>query len=423
MRKALLMIAMILPTARASADGNWPQFRGPAGSGHSDAVGLPLSWSETENVVWKTPIHDRGWSSPVVWDDQVWVTTATEDGKQLFAVCIHRDTGRVVHDVKVFDVEKPERIASINSYASPTPVIEPGRVYVHYGTYGTACLDTKTGKTVWTRRDLNCDHHMGPGASPVLFRKLLIFTVDGCDVQYVAALDKTTGKTIWKTDRSVDYSNVHRFCRKAFCTPTVFQSGGRLQMISPCSKAMMAYDPNTGEELWKIRHFGWSMTPRPLFGHGLLFVIMDYDHPQLWAVRPDGRGDVTDSHVVWRIRKGMPSTPSLLLVGDLLYMVNDKGVALCVEAKTGQVVWQERVGGNFSASPVFADGRIYFFNHDAVATVIQPGREYKALAVNTLNGDMMASPAVVGKALFLRTKTHLYRIENSDPPRSKGDGV
>ena len=263
MRNAILVFALILAAAPASGGENWPQFRGPAGNGHAEAAALPIRWSETQNVTWKTAIHDRGWSSPVIWDEQIWMTTATADGRRLFAVCVDRDTGKTLHDVKVFDVQRPERIAPINSYASPTPAIEPGRVYVHYGTYGTACLDTKTGRTLWTRRDLNCDHHMGPGSSPILLDKLLVLPVDGIDVQYLVALDKTTGKTVWKKDRSVDYSKVHRYCRKAFCTPTVIDSGGRRELVSPCSKAIIAYDPTQGDELWKVRHFGWSITPRP----------------------------------------------------------------------------------------------------------------------------------------------------------------
>jgi outer membrane protein assembly factor BamB len=252
---------------------------------------------------------------------------------------------------------------------------------------------------------------MGPGSSPILFDGLLIFQVDGVDVQYVVALDKATGRTAWRTDRSVDYGAVHRLHRKSFCTPTVLRAANRLQLISPGSKAVMAYDPHTGGELWKVRYFGWSMAPRPLFGHNLVFIIVDYDHPELWAISPDGQGDVTDSHVAWKLRKGAPSTPSLLLIENLLYMVSDKGVAACVDAKTGETVWRERLGGDFSASPVYADGRIYFVNHDAVATVAEPGRRFKQLAVNKLTGTCKASPAVAGRALFLRTRTHLYRVE------------
>ncbi|MHB0956636.1 MAG: outer membrane protein assembly factor BamB family protein [Pirellulaceae bacterium] len=398
-----------------AAGENWPEFRGPTADGHSAASGLPLTWSETKNIAWKTPVHDYGWSSPVVWDNQVWLTTATEDGKQLFAVCLDCDSGKILHDVKVFDVEKPEHVASVNSYASPTPAIEAGRVYVHYGTYGTACLDTQSGQVLWTRRDLNCDHHEGPGSSPILFENLLIVHVDGRDVQYVVALDKLSGKTVWKTPRSIDYSQFSDNTRKAFCTPTVIDLGTRKELISPGAKAVMAYDPRTGEELWKVRYDGWSMVPRPLFGHGLVFVVNDFERPELWAIRPGGQGDVTDSHVTWQIRQGVPAQPSLLLIDDFLYAVTDMGVAACIEAKTGNIIWRNRLGGNFAASPLYVDGRIYCFAQDGTTTVLGPGPEFKVLAVNPLEGEVKASPAVAGRGLLVRTRTHLYRLqEQSD---------
>ncbi|MHC4502764.1 MAG: MGH1-like glycoside hydrolase domain-containing protein [Planctomycetota bacterium] len=397
-----------------TAGGNWPEFRGPSGDGRSASAGLPLRWSETENVAWKTAIHDAGWSSPVVWGDQVWTTTAKKDGKHLFAVCIDRNTGKVLHDIKVFDVARPQKVNALNSHASPTPAIEKGRIYVHYGAYGTACLDTATGKKLWECRDLECDHHMGPGSSVILFNRMLIFNVDGIDVQYVIALDKATGKTVWKTRRSVDYSRVHKYCRKAFSTPSVIRVNGQLQLVSPGAKAVIAYAPDTGDEIWKVRHNGWSMVARPVAGRGLVFVVTDYDRPELWALRPDGRGDVTGTHVAWKIRKDVPSTPSLLLVDGLLYMVSDKGRASCIDAKSGEVVWKERVGGRYFASPIYAEGRIYLFNRKAEATVIETGREFKTLATNALDGTtLQATPAVSGNALFLRTATHLYRIEDA----------
>jgi outer membrane protein assembly factor BamB len=410
-----LFLATWFWTTLGTASQNWPQFRGPQADGHADAKGLPLHWSDTENIVWKTPIHDSGWSSPVIWNDAIWLTTATSDGHQEFAVCLDRASGKVIHDVKVFDTQKPEHVATTNSYASPTSVIEDGRLYVHYGTYGTACLDTQSGEVLWTRRDLNCDHHEGPGSSPMLWGNLLIVNVDGRDVQYVVALDKATGKTVWKTKRSVDFSAVPENTRKAFSTPIVIQSNGRMQLISPGAKAVMGYDPSSGAELWKVRYNGWSVAPRPVFGDGLIFLITDYERPELWAIRPGGVGDLTASNVVWKMVKAAPSRPSLILIDDLLYMVSSVGVASCVEAKTGRLVWQERLGGAYSASPVYADGRIYFFNHEGTATVVQPGRKYAVLAVNKLDGeDLMASPAVARKALFVRTRTHLYRIENRD---------
>jgi outer membrane protein assembly factor BamB len=407
---ALFIIALLAPVAAAGE--NWPQFRGPSGDGHSDATGLPLSWSETENIAWKTPIHDRGWSSPVVWQDQIWLTTATADGHQMFAVCVDRESGKIVHDLKIFDTEKPDHIAAVASYASPTPVIEAGRVYLHYGSYGTACVDTASGSVLWTRRDLKCDHHEGPGSSPILFGNLLIFHVDGRDVQYVIALDKATGNTVWKTDRSVDFSPFDPNIRKAFCTPIVIETPAGQQLISPGAKGMMAYNPNTGTELWRTRYNGWSLTPRPVFGHGLVYFINDYEKPELVALRPEGQGELAESNVAWKITKGMPSRPSPLLIGDLLFIVNSDGIASCVDAKTGETIWKNRVSGNFSASPIFADGRIYLCDEGSMTTVIEPAREYKVLSVNKLAGEeMFASPAVAGSALYLRSATHLYRIE------------
>ena len=406
-----LLMTFLLVAGAALAGDNWPQLRGPECNGHCDSVGLPLKWSETENVVWKTPIHDHGWSSPVVWNDQVWLTTATTDGHHMFAVAIDRADGKILHDVKVFDTEKPDHIADCNSYASPTSAIEAGRLYVHYGTYGTACLDTASGKVLWTRRDLNCDHHEGPGAALLLWKDLLIFNVDGRDVQYVVALDKATGKTVWKTDRSATYPNSNKNSRKSYCTPIVIEVAGRQELLDPGAAAVMGYDPATGKELWRIRHGGWSIVPRPVFGQGLAFFVQDYEKPELWAVRPGGNGDVTDSHVVWKNTKGMPSRPSMLSIDERVYVVSSEGIASCLAAKTGRLVWKERMGGKYSASPLYADGRIYYFNEDGVSTVLRPGATYTTLATNKLDGEIFATPAIAGKAFFIRTRTHLYRIE------------
>jgi outer membrane protein assembly factor BamB len=392
----------------------WPQFRGPQANGHTDGTGLPLTWNAEKNVVWKTPIHDRGWSSPIIWHNQIWLTTSTANGRKLYAVCVDRKTGRIVHDLNVFNIEKPQSIAAINSYASPTSAIEAGRVYVHFGTYGTACIETRSGKTLWTRRDLNCDHHEGAGSSAMLVDNLLVFHVDGRDVQYVVALDKSTGKTVWKTDRSVDFGSVPPDLRKCYSTPIVINSGGQRQLVSVGPRATMGYEIATGKERWKVTYGGWSIAPRPVFGNGMVFMINDYLRPELWAVRPGGQGDVTASHIAWKHNKTMPSRPSPLLVDDLLFLVSSDGVASCLEAKTGKIVWQERIGGKFSASPIHAAGRIYLFDESAVTTVFEANRTFKKLAVNNLSGkQLMASPAVAGDALFIRTATHLYRIEDS----------
>jgi len=349
------------------------------------------------------------------------MTTATANGQKLFAVRVDRETGKIVHDIHVFDVEQPQLIAAENSYATPTPAIEPGRVYVHFGTYGTACLDSTTGSIIWARRDLNCDHESGAGpcSSPFLVGNLLIVNVDGRDVQYVIALDPSNGKTVWKADRSFDYRTVPVHARKAFNMPLLIPRGKGQQIVSVGGQAVYAYDPATGKELWKVRHGGFSSAPRPVYGRGLVFLVTDHDHPELWAVRTDGQGDVTDSHVAWKETRAMPSRSSPLLVDDLLYVVSRQGILSCLEAKTGEAVWKNRLEGQYSASPIHAENRIYYFNENAVCTVIRPGRTFEELAVNRLDDQpLMASPAVAGDSLFIRTEKYLYRVEETPSQRS-----
>jgi outer membrane protein assembly factor BamB len=421
-----VVVLLSATTANPALGGeNWPEFRGPSGDGHSDAAGLPIRWSETENIRWKTSIHDKGWSSPAIWENQIWLTTATADGKKLFVVCVNRETGKIVHDIKLFDVAKPGYCPEVNSYASPTPVIEAGRVYVHFGSYGTACLDTATGRTIWSRRDLSCDHHRAPGSSPILYGDLLFIHFDGVDVQYVVALNKATGQTKWKRVRDIDYGTNDGDLKKAFGTPTVIKVNGAAQLVSPSAVATIAYDPEDGRELWKVYHGGMNVAARPISGRGMVFVTTGETGPfRLLGIRPDGHGDVTKSHVVWKQNQGVPARPSLLLVGDLLYMVNDSGVASCLEADSGQVVWQKRLGGAHYASPLCispqgrgeiqrGEGRIYFFDDEGISHVLGTGREAKILSRNRLDDGCMASPAVAGSSLFVRTKTHLYRIEEA----------
>jgi outer membrane protein assembly factor BamB len=408
---ALAALIAFAATRSAQAGDNWPQFRGPDGQGHAEAAQLPLTWSETEHVRWKTPIHDRGWSSLVVWSNQVWLTTATPDGKKLYAICIDLATGRILRDIKLFDVENPADTRQYNSYASPTPAIEEGRIYVHFGSYGTACLDTASGKKLWERRDLPCNHFRGPGSSPVIFENLLLLDFDGFDYQYVVALDKETGETVWKTDRTVDYGTTDGDMKKSFSTPLMIEVAGRWQMISPCSKAALAYDPRTGKELWRIRHTGYSSAARPVFDDGLLLINTGFGKADLLAVRPDGEGDVTKTHVVWKATKGIGSKPSPVVVDGLVFVVTDGGVATCLDLKTGKEVWNHRLGGEFSASPIATAGRVYFCNENGKTTVVKAARDYEELAVNTLDDGCKASPAALGNSLILRTKQALYRID------------
>jgi outer membrane protein assembly factor BamB len=412
----------ILSLAPIRVDAQWPQFRGPEGNGTTSSTKLPLTWSEESNVRWRTEIHGKAWSSPVVIGGQVWLSTATPDGRELSALALDVESGKIIHDLKVFTVENPQAGHEFNSYASPTPVAEPGRVYINYGSAGTAALDTSTGKTLWERRDLECNHFRGAGSSPILFRNLLIMHFDGIDVQYVVALDKDTGKTVWKTPRSIDFKDLEANgkpkgdgdFRKAYATPTIIDVGGQPLLVSLGGKAIYGYDPMTGKERWRVEERrSHSASTRPVAGLGMVFYPTGWESTQLLAIRPDGAGDVTATHVVWRLTRGVPNKPSILFVDGLIYMINDTGIASCVDAKTGTLVWQSRVAGTFSASPLYAAGRIYLFDEDGKTTVLEAGREFKVLAENLLDNGFMASPAVVGDALILRTSRDLYRIEQS----------
>jgi outer membrane protein assembly factor BamB len=407
-----LVALLLLPRVAAVAQTNWPQFRGPTGDGISTSTGLPVTWSESEHVRWKTPIHDKGWSSPVVWGNQVWMTTALANGTKLFAVCVDKTSGRIVHDVEVFDIAEPQFCIEMNSYASCTPAIEAGRVYVHYGAHGTACLDTASGKTLWARQDLECDHFRGPASSPIIYGNLLVVALDGFDYQYVVALDKLTGRTVWRRDRNIDYGTADGDAKKAYGTAKVIDADGRRQLVYPSAGATIAYDPQTGEEIWRINHGGMNASNPPLWGGGLLYLNTAAGGLKFFAMRVEGAGDVTKSNVVWKAEKGVPTRSSAVLLDDSLFMVSDAGIATCLDAKTGEEVWQKRLKGEFSASPITAEGRLYFSNQDGQTFVVAADRKYELLATNELADGCMASAAVSDKAIYLRTKTHLYRLED-----------
>lgn len=398
--------------AAARAGDHWPAFRGPSADGHSDAVGLPTSWSETENVVWKTAVPGKAWSSPVILGTQIWLTNADEKGTKLSAVCIDRDSGKVLHDILVFAIEKPAFCHKFNSYASSTPVIEPGRLYVHYGSAGTACLDTGTGKILWTRQDLPCDHFRGAGSSPILHDGKLILTFDGYDHQYVAALDKNDGKTLWRHDRNLVYAKNDGDWKKAYSTPAAIEVNGRTLLVCPSAQCTSALDPADGKEVWRVDHGGMNVASRPIYDRDrkLLWLTTGYSGLQLFALRPDGAGDVTKSHVAWSYNKGVPTRPSLIQVGGLLFLISDGGVLTCVDAD-GKEVAKKRIGGNFSASPVCAEGRIYICNEAGATSVLKADQSLAEVGSGKLESGCMASPAIVGKAIYIRTKTHLYRIE------------
>jgi outer membrane protein assembly factor BamB len=404
-----MVIHLLLALVLASA-GQWPEFRGPSGQGHASDTNLPVDWSESRNVVWKTPVPGRGWSSPVVADGRVWLTTSTDSGDRrrgvsLRALAFETATGREVVNTEVFRVDRPEALNGKNSHASPTPIVDGDRVYVHFGAQGTAALTT-AGDVVWrTRLDYQSQH--GNGGSPIRYGDLLIVNCDGNGGEgdaYVVALDVKTGKTRWKATRRSPAD-------QAYTTPLAIRVGDRDEIVSVGAYRAAAYDPANGKEIWRVSYEdGFSNVPRPVFGQDLVFIATGFQQPSLIAVRPDGSGDVTRSHVAWTLRRGAPLTPSPILVGDQLFVVNDTGIATCVDAKTGTIQWQQRLGGNYSASPVYADGRIYFPSEEGVTTVIEPGTTFKRLAVNQLDGAILASMAVAERSFFLRTHSHLYRI-------------
>jgi outer membrane protein assembly factor BamB len=407
----LLGLAAGLALVTPLSAGDWPQFRGPTGQGHSADDRVPTDWSKPKNIVWKQEIPGKGWSSPIVVGGKVYLTTAAaipdSADLSLRALCLDTKDGKVLWNKEVFrqDGKKAPHIHTKNSHASPTPIIEGDRLYVHFGHQGTACLDL-SGEILWSNRTLAYQPVHGSGGSPVLVDGLLIFSADGLFVREVVALEAKSGKVKWRTSRSGA-----PFKRFSFSTPLVITVDGKKQVISPGSEMVGGYDLESGKEIWKVRHSGYSVIPRPVLGHGMLFLSSGYEAPELLAIKVGGKGDVTKTHVKWRLRKGAPHTPSPLLVGDELYAVSDHGLASCLDAKEGKVHWQKRVGGRgFSASPVHAGGHVYFLSEDGVCTVVKAGRTYEQVARNELAERTLASIAISDNSLFIRTEAHLYRI-------------
>ncbi|HYO26391.1 MAG TPA: PQQ-binding-like beta-propeller repeat protein [Lacipirellulaceae bacterium] len=440
-----LVLAVALgagPLASASrADRSWPQFRGPGGQGIANDAELPLTWSESEGVRWKTALPGRGWSSPVAAGGRIWVTTAEErpptaeeraasmekvagvgvadqmdaaGSVRLSALEVDLESGAVLRRVELFNVQGPPPIHGLNSYASPTPVIADGKVVCHFGAMGTACVDASSGEVLW-RRQLEINHIVGPGSSPVVHNGMVVLTCDGADKQFVAALDLATGEPRWKVDRP-PIRITDGDMRKAYCTPLLISAAGKEQLVIPGAQWFIAYNPETGEEIWRVDHgSGFSNVPRPLFDGTHAYLDTGYGKAQLWAVRVDGTGDVTGTHVTWRNTQQMPTMPSPVIVGGRIFVISDGGVASCLDAQTGEAVWRERVDGQYSASALAGAGRVYFSNHDGETTVVAASDQFEVLSRNKLDGRLMASAAAVDGDLILRTDTHLYRISDGAP--------
>lgn len=436
--RSLAFVAAITLTSVAFAAEQWSQFRGSSGDGIANVKQAPTRWSESENVVWKTPVAGKGWSSPVVADGKVWMTTAIEElaseeeqiaeltrrGEnprkfkelrlaksitlQLLAVDLA--SGAMLQEIDLVRLDQPDPIHTLNSYASPTPVIDGDNIYCHFGTFGTICVDRKSGAEVW-RKTLPLKHSVGPGSSPFIYKNALVLICDGMDQQYVTALDKSTGEKLWRTDRPpLDAASGEQ--KKSYDTPiAIVDAAGREQLICMGAQWLVAYNPSDGSEIWKVRHGrGFSVVPRPVYGNGTVYISTGFGKPQLFAIRVDGSGDVTDSHVSWIEKKGIPAKPSPLLVDGKLYVISDDGIASCFDAESGELVWKQRVGGKYSASPILADGKIYLCSHEGKVTVFTPGQEFTMLAENQLDGQLMASPAALGDYLLIRSDKALYRI-------------
>lgn len=411
MRKALSLMFVLAITCSAMSAGEWPQFRGPTSDGYAGKVGLPVTWSETENIKWKTAIPGKGWSSPVVSGDQVWLTTALDEGKSLHAICANRETGKVIHDIELFKPANPGSIHQLNSFASPTPVIDESRVYVHFGNFGIAAINRKDGSIAWKNEEFSdVVYTVGPGSSPVLHGDLYIVHCDGINHRFLLALNKNTGKVVWKKERSNPIRKSEQQ-NKAFSSPLLIKHEGKEQLISQHANALTSYDPQTGEEFWQYQYEGYSNVAVPAFANGMLYVNTGYDFPKFLALKPGSKGLVTETNVLWTIKRGIGARVSPLVVGERLYLMTDDGIASCIDVKTGEQVWKQRIGGAFCASPLFVDSQIMFFDQTGTATIFEPGDTYKQVAQNKLGDGCMGTPAVTGKAMFLRSKSHLYRIE------------
>jgi outer membrane protein assembly factor BamB len=402
--------ALVCGTLQAET---WTEFRGPGGQGHTASEKLPLTWTATDNVTWKQAIPGSGWSSPVLYRDRIFLTAAvpvadsTAGDYTLRTYCLNASSGEVLWDTEVFVQlgNSDARIHGKNSHASPTPVVYGTELYVHFGHQGTACLDLD-GKILWRSQEIQYAPVHGNGGSPLITDRAVIFSCDGETEQWVVALDRKTGALLWKTDHPTEQSK-----KFAFSTPTLIEVDGQQQVVSPAAGAVCGLNANDGTEIWRVRYDGYSVIPRPVVGNGMLYLSSGYDRPQVIAIKMGGQGDVTETHVAWTLEKGAPHTPSLLLVGEELYMVADKGVASCVNALTGEVIWQERVGGNYSSSPLYGSGRIYLQSESGDGIVLKAGKEFELLATNPLGERTLASYAVDGDALLIRSDQHLFRIE------------
>ncbi len=421
LRIFFLSIALAAGIFSAHAQENWTHFRGSNLNGISDAKQVPVIWNDSTNILWKTDIEGKGWSSPVVFGNQVWVTAATETGGEMSGVCLDLNSGKIIFNLKLFNPESIYGKHDVNTYATPTPCIEEGRVYLHFGTYGTACLNTMDGSTLWKRTDLNCDHAQGPGASPFLYKNLLILHMEGTDVQYIVALDKLTGKTVWKTERpKAVYDRLLPIGKKAYITPIIINVKGRNLLISNGSAVCIAYDPMNGEEVWRIVEGEDSSIAMPVTENGIIYFYPGFvtsadgeKYAELLAVNPDGTGDIAATNILWRFRSPVLQLSTPLIKDGLIYTIDTRNTLFCLDAKTGAVVYSRKLKQKYNSSPLYANGNIYFTSVRGETMVFKTGRQFEMVAENKLPGEVFATPAIVGNSIVLRNERSLYRIISS----------
>ena len=417
---SLLFVFFLFAAKQVSSqEKNWTQFRGSNLNGMAISENIPLKWDESV-IKWKTEIHDKGYSSPVVYNNQIWVTTATTDGKKLYAVCLDYQTGNIIYDLLVFTPEVVEGKHSLNTYASPTPCIEKDKVYVHYGSMGTACINTADGSIVWKRTDLKCKHVQGPASSPIIYKDMLILHFEGTDVRFIVALDKTNGQTIWRSDRPAEpYEPLQEIGRKAYITPIIVNVKGRDMLISDGSAVCIAYDPNTGREIWRVVDGAESTIAMPFTENGVVFWYAGYmvaddgsKYTNMLAVNPDGSGDITRTNVIWKKRDELSRNHSLtpVIKDGLIYTVNTFNKLMCIDAASGEEVWSKHLLSNYDASPIYVNGNIWFFSVKGEVLTIKEGRKYEVIASNKMESGIWATPAVLRNSIIVRTQNYLYRI-------------
>jgi outer membrane protein assembly factor BamB len=416
---SLLTIIIIVVSHFCNAQQeNWTHFRGNSLDGISASDNPVISWDNTSNILWKTNIEGKGWSSPVIYGDQVWITTATEDGKIMKGICLGFSSGKIIYDLPLFSPDSVQTKHVVNTYATPTPCIEEGSVYLHFGTYGTACVNTANGKTVWKRTDINCEHVQGPGSSPILYKNMLILHLEGVDVQYLIALDKRTGKTIWKTERPANlYEPLAPIGKKAYITPIIVNVDGKDLLISNGSAVCIAYDPETGREIWRIIQGVDSTISMPFIENGIVYFYSSFvvgsdgeKHIDLIAVNPKGQGNIASTNILWRFESPILQLLTPLIKNGLMYTIDTQNTLFCLNAKNGQVVYSKKLKSKYNSSPVWAAGKIYFTSIKGETLVLDAGRTLNIIAENKIPGEVYATPAIVRNKIFLRTDKSLYCI-------------